>query len=86
MSSISIRGVDEQLATLLKEKAASAKKSVNQQILDILRTSLGLTKNKKFTQQYHDIDHLFGKWSEDDFKAIQGKIDTERLVDKELWK
>ena len=85
MGSISIRGVDDQLASLLKQKAAASKKSVNQQVLDILRGSLGLTKTKKFTQRHHDIDHLFGTWSDEEFAIIQGQIDTERRIDAELW-
>ena len=85
MGSISIRGVDDQLALLLKQKAAASQKSVNQQVLDILRSSLGLKKAKKFTQCYHDIDHLFGTWSDDEFDMIQGKIETERQIDSELW-
>lgn len=31
------------------------------------------------------MDHLFGIWSEDEFRAVQGKIDSERKIDKELW-
>ncbi|CAN2040164.1 Antitoxin [Candidatus Magnetomoraceae bacterium gMMP-15] len=34
---------------------------------------------------YHDMDHLFGRWSEKEFAQIQGKIDLERKIDKELW-
>ena len=85
MGSISIRGVDEQLASLLKQKAAASKKSVNQQVLDILRASVGLAKTKKFTQQHHDLDHLFGAWSDEEFEIIQGQIDTGRRIDAELW-
>ena len=86
MRSISIRGVDDQLAALLKQKALASNKSVNQLVLETLRKHVGLEKKKLFTQQYHDIDHLFGKWSKDEFDKIQGKIDTERQIDKELWK
>jgi plasmid stability protein len=86
MGSISIRGVDEQLAALLKQQATTAQKSVNQLILEILRKHVGIDKEKKFTQEYHDLDQIFGTWTEDEFQKIQGKIDTERQVDSELWK
>jgi hypothetical protein len=46
-------------------------KSVNQHILETLKKSCGLEKEKKFTQSYQDMDHLFGKWSAEDFKRIQ---------------
>ncbi len=85
MRSISIRGVDDQLAALLKQEALASNKSVNQLVLETLKKHVGLEKKKLFTQQYHDIDYLFGKWSKDEFDKIQGKIDTERQIDKELW-
>ena len=45
----------------------------------------GLKKVKTHTVEYHDLDHLFGIWSEEEYKAIQKKIDSERKIDKELW-
>ncbi len=86
MGSISIRGVDEQLAALLKQQAITAQKSVNQLILEMLKKHVGLDKEKKFTQEYHDLNQIFGTWTEDEFQKIQGKIDAERQVDSELWK
>jgi hypothetical protein len=86
MGSISIRGIDEKLAALLKKAAASEQKSVNQFVLETLRKQVGLTKEKRFTQAWHDLDSLFGKWSEEEFSLIQGKINDERQIDEELWK
>ncbi|MFP4031723.1 MAG: hypothetical protein ACLFTV_09195 [Desulfococcaceae bacterium] len=34
---------------------------------------------------FHDLDHLFGRWTEEEFQRIQGKIDEERRIDPELW-
>jgi len=28
---------------------------------------------------------MFGRWSQEEFDKIQGKIDAERKIDKELW-
>ena len=86
MKSISLRGVDDELALLLKEEAEAARKSVNQWVLKALKKHVGLEKEKEFTRVYHDLDHLFGRWSEDEFDAIQGKIDGERHIDPELWR
>jgi len=44
MASISIQSVDEQLAALLEQRAAVARKSVSQFVLDTLRQHLGLEK------------------------------------------
>ncbi|KJS02946.1 MAG: antitoxin [Desulfobulbaceae bacterium BRH_c16a] len=86
MGSISIRGMNDELAALLKEAASSEKKSVNQFVLETLKKQVGLTKEKRFSQEWHDLDSLFGKWSEEEFLQIQRKIDDERQIDEELWK
>jgi hypothetical protein len=86
MGSISIRGVDEKLAVLVKEAAALEHKSVNQFVLETLKRRVGLKKEKRFTQQWHDLDNLFGKWSEEEFTEIQNKITSERQIDEEIWK
>jgi predicted CopG family antitoxin len=85
MKTITIRRIDDQLAELLKEKARKDQKSINQLLLDTLRSSLGLSSEKKFTAEFHDLDHLFGQWSEEEFEKIQGKISRERQIDQELW-
>ena len=86
MGLLSIRGVDEELAVLLKKAASQEHKSVNQFVLDTIKKQLGLQKEKRFTQEWHDLDILFGSWSEDDFVRIQEKISNERQIDEELWK
>lgn len=83
---MTLRGLDPQLAEKLQEAAQQASKSVNQFVLDALRKHLGLDKEKRFTVVHHDMDHLFGRWSEAEFAAIQKKIDAESQVDAELWR
>jgi plasmid stability protein len=86
MKTITVRGLDEIIAKNLKRMAGQNGKSVNQFVLDTLKERLGLNKEKKYTVIHHDMDHLFGIWSENEFKRIQGNIDSERKIDKELWK
>jgi hypothetical protein len=85
MKAMTIRGLDDNMAQKCKEMAKDEGKSLNQFVLDALRERLGLIKPKKYTATYHDMDHLFGIWSENDFNLIQKKIDSERKIDKELW-
>ena len=33
-----------------------------------------MMKEKKFTAVYHDLDHIFGRWSQEEFDRIQGKL------------
>jgi len=86
MKTITLRGLDTVLAENLKQKAGQEGKSVNQFILDTLKERMGLKKEKKYAVVHHDMDHLFGRWSEKEFKQIQKRIDSEREIDEELWR
>ena len=59
-------------------------KSVNQLTIELIKNSLGLKKEKKFSREYDDLDDLFGRWSEDEFNAVEGKICRERCIDPEF--
>jgi plasmid stability protein len=86
MKTITVRGLDENITRNLKRMAGQNGKSVNQFVLDTLKERLGLKKEKKYTVVHHDMDHLFGIWSENEFERIQEKIDSERKIEEELWK
>ncbi|MDO9263317.1 MAG: antitoxin [Desulfosalsimonadaceae bacterium] len=85
MKSILIRGLEPSLADQIKTQARSLGKSVNQYIKDIIKEKIEGEGGKKYTEIHHDLDHLFGRWSEEEFQQIQGKIDSERTIDPELW-
>jgi hypothetical protein len=86
MKAVTIRGVEPEVAAKLKLVAAQQGKSINQLMLEIIKESLGLKKEIKFSREYHDLDALFGKWSDDEFTEIHSKIDRERQIDPEIWK
>lgn len=85
MKTITVRGIDDVLGDKLKQMAHEKNMSINQFIIDALKRQAGLTKEKQFTVVHDDLDHLFGRWSQEEFEAIQGKIDSERVIDPELW-
>jgi len=85
MTTFTLRGLDEELVARLKQEAANQGTSMNQLALEALRVRLGLHKEKRFTRTFHDLDGLFGSWTEDEYQSIQGKIDQERTIDQELW-
>ena len=86
MKNFTVRGVDDALDKKLREKARESGMSMNQFVISVLKERLGLKKEKKFTAVHSDLDRLFGKWSAEEFQRIQGKIDSERGVDADLWK
>jgi len=85
MKTITVRGLESFLAEKLKQTARKEGKSVNQLVIDTIKLYLGMKKEKQFTAIHHDMDHIFGRWSEQEFERIQEKIDSERKIDKELW-
>jgi len=85
MKTLTVRGIDPLLSKKLKEIAKQEGKSVNQLVLDAMKQHFGLEKQKKYTRIYHDLDHLFGRWSQEEYDLVQGKIDKERKIDDELW-
>ncbi|MBL0715230.1 MAG: antitoxin [Desulfosarcina sp.] len=85
MKAVTIRGVDPELAEKLKTTAKAQGKSINQLSIELIKTSLGLNKKKKYSREYDDLDDLFGRWGEDEFKAINDKINRERHIDPEIW-
>jgi len=86
MKAVTIRGVEPEVAEKLKLAAAKQGKSINQLTIDIIKESLGLKKANKYSREYDDLDDLFGRWSEDEFKEIYHKISQERQIDQDLWK
>jgi ribosomal protein S24E len=85
MKTITVKRIEPSLAKKLKQEANKEGKSVNQLVIETIKQYLGMKKEKRFTVVYHDMDHIFGRWSEEEFEQIQGKIDSERKVEKELW-
>lgn len=86
MKTITIRGLDDRLSEKLKQSARKEGKSINQLVIDFIKKSLGEEKEKRFAVEYDDMDDLFGKWTQKEFERIQSKIESERKVDKELWR
>lgn len=81
MKAITIRGLEPVVAEKLKQTAAKQNKSLNQLVLEFIKKNLGMEKEKIYSRDYDDLDHLFGNWDENEFNAIQKKIIQERYPD-----
>lgn len=85
MTTMTLRGVDDTIAALLKEKARQEETSVNAVMLRILRESLGIDKKKR-SAVHNDLDSLAGTWSSqesDDFLRATAVFEK---VDEDMWK
>jgi len=85
MKAVTIRGIEPEVSEKLKSIAAKQGKSVNQLMLEFINKNLGFEKENNYSRKYHDLDDLFGTWSDEEYQCIQGKISSERQVDQELW-
>ncbi len=86
MKAITIRGIDTEISSRLKQIAEEEKKSVNQLVVEMIRQYTGMKKEKRHTKIHHDLDHLFGRWTNAEFNKIQSILDSQREIDPELWK
>ena len=85
MATMTVRGIDNEVAKLLKDQANSDGISVNALLLKMVKESLGVEKKRR-TKIYHDLDHLAGTWSEKDLKEFQENVEYLEKIDKEIWK
>lgn len=85
MSTMTIRGIDEKISKILKEKSRQEGVSVNSTLLKIIKENLGIERKKR-SVIYNDLDHLAGSWSEKDYKEFKGKIADFEKVDEKMWK
>jgi plasmid stability protein len=84
MKTITIRGIDEDLAVKIRERAIKTGKSINQLVLNLLKAGLGLTDKKEFPA-YHDLDSLAGTWSAEEADQFMKNIEDLETIDAELW-
>jgi hypothetical protein len=76
-----IRGIPDRLDKKIRDLAAGEGKSLNEAVLDILKSGTGLTEEQI---NYTDLDHLAGSWIND--PEFDKAIEEMDRIDPELWK
>lgn len=84
MSTLTLRGCDEELARVLKETSALRGLSVNRLILETLRETL-MGRNKP-PRRHHDLDDLAGTWTAAEAEEFQQATAEFEGIDRELWR
>jgi plasmid stability protein len=82
MKSMTVRGIDEDISRILKDKAKREGTSVNSLLLRIVKEGLGMAKRKR-NVIHSDLDHLTGGWSEEEYLEFQKKISDFEVVDED---
>lgn len=85
MTTVTLRGIDENLASSLKEMARQEGISLNALALRLIREASGIDKRKR-TAIYHDLDSLAGTWGAEDEAAFSTATQGIEVVDEDLWK
>ncbi|MEP9411884.1 MAG: antitoxin [Candidatus Brocadia sp.] len=85
MATMTIRGIDDEVAKLLKERAKTEGMSVNALLSKMVKESLGIEEKRRI-KIYHDLDHLAGTWSEKDLKEFQKNVEYLEKIDEEIWR
>jgi len=85
MKSITIHGVDDPLAELIKSKARSEGLSISQTIKRILEAALGV-EPKQEAGKRGDFEEFCGVWTEDDLPEFTEKTKELRKVDLGDWR
>jgi hypothetical protein len=85
MKTLTLRGIDDELAKSLERTAKQEHDSMNAVILRLLRDKLGLPKSK-FKEVHHDLDDLAGTWTKDETREFDDVVRELSQVDEEMWK
>ena len=86
MATLSIRGLDEKTANLLKEHARRSGKSVNLQVVELIRKGLGMAAPTAGVHAHTDLDHLAGTWNAREAREFAQRTEAFEAVDEELWR
>lgn len=84
MKSITIHGIDEPLAELIKSKARSEGLSMNKTIKKLLEECLGVKPCDRNTNR-GEFEKFCGIWSKTDLNEFEKKTNALRKIDDEDW-
>lgn len=84
MKSLTIHGLDDELARLLEKKAQKEDTSLNKTIKKLLAESLGYADKKK-SRQKNDFSEFFGVWTDKDLKEFEKATQDQEKIYKEDW-
>lgn len=84
MKSITIHGIDEVLAKMLRHRAREEKLSMNKTVKKILEEALGV-KIQPGEAHRKDFEEFCGIWSAADYNDFEQNIEALRKTDVEDW-
>ena len=85
MKAITVRDCPPQVAREIEMRAKKQHTSLNRTVVGLLEEALGL-KDATREKRYHDMDHLFGRWTKAEADAFDRNLKSQRQIDPKMWK
>lgn len=85
MANMSIRGLDDQTLTRLKNQAEQEGSSLNSLVLRLLRGA-SASGQPSVLKKFDDLEALAGTWSDQDAQDFERNSAAFAEVDAKLWK
>jgi len=84
VNAITVRNLPPAVAKAVREKAKKEKLSLNKAVVKLLEEATGV--EPKGQDIHHDLDHLAGRWSEEEYQQFMDALREQRQIDPEMWK
>ena len=86
MANLSVRGVETEVVTLLKDRAKEENVSVNTMVVRMLRQAVGREAVPQKRQRFTDLDELAGNWSKHEAAEFKNATAQFAQIEESLWK
>lgn len=87
MKAVTLRNVPPDLAKLIRKKAREKGMSINKAVISLLEESTGISNKKNGEKTlHHDLDKLAGSWTEQEARAFEEALASQRTIYPDLWK
>ncbi len=84
MNAITVRNLPPAVVKAVKEKARKERLSLNRAIVALLEEATGSRPGKRVL--HHELDHLAGRWSDEEYREFMEALRQQRQVDPEMWR
>jgi hypothetical protein len=84
VKAITLRNLPPELESKIRERAREKGISINKAVIGLLKEQSGLGQKGK-NKRHHDLDHLFGAWTQKQAEEFDRTLAEQREIDPELW-
>ena len=81
---ITVRNLPPAVAKAVRDRARKENLSLNRAVICLLEEATGGPRARKVV--HHDLDHLAGRWSEEEYQQFMTALAEQRPIDPEMWR